>query len=232
MGLYLTGTEPISDHAGETTRHRPQSRLCTSARFSSRASPSSCQRRRLVASSRPALVFVPIGKRTATLRLGLPPRKVPDARHPLVILLHGTGGSENLFFDLYGCTTVAPCCRAVSTLAGSSWLRGDDFLAKPPLEASIDTLAKRWPIDPARVSVVGHSMGRPQARTAVHWPGAERPQLRQATKAATSSAPTSSNCRAHCRMVAPEVNTSSMSTTRRPRTRSAWRTRKAPATFV
>jgi predicted esterase len=109
-------------------------------------------------------VRIPLGKRSATLRLGLPPRKDADERLPLVILLHGAGGSENMFFDLYGCGAVVQSCleRGWIVVAPRSGV-----LAKPPLEALVVALAARWPIDPARVAVVGHSMGGMQALAAV-----------------------------------------------------------------
>jgi len=98
------------------------------------------------------------------VRLGLPPRKDTSERRPLVILLHGAGGSENMFFDLYGCGAIVRNCldRGWIVVAPRSGV-----LAKPPLDALIAALAERWPIDPGKVAVVGHSMGGMQALAAV-----------------------------------------------------------------
>lgn len=100
---------------------------------------------------------VPTGKSTTVVRLQAPP-PAPDAgKRPLVLALHGAGGSENLFFDGYG-------DGAVATLAAArGW-----FVCAPrlgmlgggaDLPALVDALAARFPIDTTRVVVVGHSMG-------------------------------------------------------------------------
>lgn len=109
-------------------------------------------------------VRVPMGKRSATLRIALPPQKEANERHPLVILLHGAGGSENMFFDLYGCGAVVRSCLDRGWIVAAP---RSGVLAKPPLDSLIEAMADRWPIDPAKVAVVGHSMGGMQALAAV-----------------------------------------------------------------
>lgn len=101
---------------------------------------------------------VPTGRSATVVRLQAPtPAKDDATKRPLVLALHGAGGSENLFFDGYGDGAIAPLCAA------RGW-----FLAAPrlgmmgggaDLPAVVDALAARWPIDPQRVVVVGHSMG-------------------------------------------------------------------------
>ena len=108
---------------------------------------------------------VPTGRTATVARLQTPDKPPADgARAPLVLALHGAGGSENLFFDGYGDGAIAPLCAA------RGW-----FLAAPrlgmmgggaDLPALVDALAARWPIDPARVVVVGHSMGAGAAMSA------------------------------------------------------------------
>lgn len=104
---------------------------------------------------------VPVGKTTAIVRLLVPPE--PAAPCPLVIALHGAGGSENLFFDGHGDgAIVGECARRgwflVAPRCGA--------LGGPDLAALVDALAARWPIDPNRVMVVGHSMGAALAMAA------------------------------------------------------------------
>jgi predicted esterase len=99
---------------------------------------------------------VPVGKGTAAVRLFVP--KV-DAPAPLVVALHGAGGSENLFFDGYGDG------RVVKLGAERNWLVVAPRLTLGSLDVAelCDALAERFPVDLQRVAVVGHSMGAMQA---------------------------------------------------------------------
>lgn len=108
---------------------------------------------------------LPVGKAAATLRLLVPDgAHGPDGPRPLVLALHGAGGSENLFFDGYGDGAIVAACRQ----------RGF-YLAAPRLgvlgafdaEGLVDALAGRWSIDRERVLLVGHSMGAAQAIAAL-----------------------------------------------------------------
>ncbi len=103
---------------------------------------------------------VPVGKTTSVVRMQVPAGPDPA---PLVIALHGAGGSENLFFDGYGDGAIVGECakRGWFLVAPRSGALGGADLA-----ALIDALAARWPIDRARVVVVGHSMGAGQALAA------------------------------------------------------------------
>lgn len=103
-----------------------------------------------------------VGKGAATLRLLVPDG--PDGPRPLVLALHGAGGSENLFFDGYGDGAIVAACRQ----------RGF-YLAAPRLgvlggfdaAGLVDALARHWSIDRERVLLVGHSMGAAQAIAAL-----------------------------------------------------------------
>ncbi|MBM3974738.1 MAG: hypothetical protein FJ301_11625 [Planctomycetes bacterium] len=107
---------------------------------------------------------VPTGKSATVVRVQAPAPANDGGKQPLVLALHGAGGSENLFFDGYG-------DGAVATLAAArGW-----FVAAPrlgmlgggaDLPALIDALAARFPIDTARVVAVGHSMGAGAALSA------------------------------------------------------------------
>jgi predicted esterase len=107
---------------------------------------------------------VPTGNTTTPVRLFVPDAAKAGKPMPLVVALHGAGGSENLFFDAYGNGLVARLAQergwmVVAPRAG--WL----FDAAPPAAAIVDELAKVYPIDKQRVFIVGHSMGAMQAVT-------------------------------------------------------------------
>lgn len=104
---------------------------------------------------------VPLGgKNTAPVRVLVPKTLDPKKPVPVVVALHGAGGSENLFFEGYGNG------RAVKECEARGWVlvttRGG-FTAAPPAAAVLDKLADRFPIDPKRAFLVGHSMGAAQA---------------------------------------------------------------------
>lgn len=98
-------------------------------------------------------------RKPAIVRLNLP--EIPEGKKvPLVVALHGAGGSENMFFDAYGHGAV------VREAARRGWIvvaTRTEFFGSPPVDAVVDELARRYPIDTARVFLVGHSMGAGQA---------------------------------------------------------------------
>ncbi len=94
---------------------------------------------------------------------------VPDAAQagkplPLVIALHGAGGSENLFFDGYGQGAIADLCQQRGWLVVSPRTAGFGLI---PVEDLVASLARVYPIDRERVYMVGHSMGAMQVTAAV-----------------------------------------------------------------
>ncbi len=80
---------------------------------------------------------------------------------PLVLALHGAGGSENMFFDTYGHGLAA-------RLAGErGWLFAAPRVGLGMnLAGLIDAIDALYPVDRQRVFVVGHSMGAAAALTA------------------------------------------------------------------
>ncbi|MBX9579310.1 MAG: hypothetical protein K2X87_03300 [Gemmataceae bacterium] len=106
---------------------------------------------------------VPLGgRKTVPVRVFVPKGLDPAKPVPVVVGLHGAGGSENLFFEGYGAG------RAVKLCEERGWVfvatrGGLDFLGAPPVAEVLDGLAKRYPIDPKRAFLVGHSMGAAQA---------------------------------------------------------------------
>lgn len=95
-------------------------------------------------------------------RVALPKDFAPsDPPRPLLILLHGAGGSENMFFETYGAG------RAVELARDRGWIvvaprQGMTGLGMP-LRDLVDSMAGSLPIDRKQVMVMGHSMGSMQA---------------------------------------------------------------------
>jgi len=79
---------------------------------------------------------------------------------PIVVALHGAGGSENMFFESYGHGAIVDRCRERGWLLVAP--RSTAFGGSPVAEI-VEELAKLYPVDRQRVMVVGHSMGAGQA---------------------------------------------------------------------
>jgi pimeloyl-ACP methyl ester carboxylesterase len=108
-------------------------------------------------------VTVPTGEKGKTLtrcRLFVPEKLDAKKPVPLVLALHGAGGSENLFFEGYGAGHIVKLCkdRGWLLVAPGSGL-GFGLTPTPPFGDIIDELAKRYPVDAKRIYIVGHSMG-------------------------------------------------------------------------
>jgi pimeloyl-ACP methyl ester carboxylesterase len=110
------------------------------------------------------LTFTP-GQGTLPVRMLAPAAAKAGKPLPLVIALHGAGGSENMFFETYGYGTIAKLCEQRGWLLVSP--RGTGM--KPERVAElIDALDKLYPVDSRRVFVVGHSMGGGQTAAAAN----------------------------------------------------------------
>ncbi len=106
-------------------------------------------------------ITVPTGKnQLTTCRVLVPHGLKKDHPVPVVIAMHGAGGSENLFFEGYGSGHIVRECekRGWLLIAPRSGLLG-----APPVAAIVEKLAERYPLDPKRMFLVGHSMGAGQA---------------------------------------------------------------------
>lgn len=101
------------------------------------------------------------GGKHAPIRIDVPPEAKASKPIPLVIALHGMGGSENLFFDAYGHGEIVRQARRRGWMVVAT--RADGLFAAPPVVDVIDELSRRYPIDKSRVFLVGHSMGAAQA---------------------------------------------------------------------
>jgi predicted esterase len=109
-------------------------------------------------------------RRTAC-RLFVPEKLDKSKPVPMVVALHGAGGSENLFFEGYGNGWIVEECKKRGWLLLAT-RSGLGFGNPPPIPAILDQLQERYPIDRQAVFVVGHSMGAGQTIAAAQeYPG-------------------------------------------------------------
>ncbi len=104
---------------------------------------------------------VPVTKDAVPVRLFAPDAAKQGKPLPLVIALHGAGGSENLFFDAYGRGAAVRLCRERGWLLACP--RGRLLDLNPPVAELAAAVGRLYPVDPKRVFLVGHSLGAMQA---------------------------------------------------------------------
>jgi len=94
-------------------------------------------------------------ERKVAFRLYVPKQFQPNRPIPLVVALHGAGGNEHLFFEGYGLGIVLKEAekRGWAVIAP----RAEMGLAH--IGGALEAAQKLLPIDPARVYLMGHSMG-------------------------------------------------------------------------
>lgn len=158
FGLLIKMLDPLANKAVPETDY-PASRLVFGAERMAKVKPNETY----YLPGRPGEFWLsmPTGKKATTVRVRIPPKlEEKKGPVPVVVALHGMGGSENLYFDGYG-NGIVP---RLATERG--WMvvapRVEGLLGAgpaPPVPAILDALAKRYPIDPKRVYLVGHSMG-------------------------------------------------------------------------
>jgi predicted esterase len=95
------------------------------------------------------------------VRLLAPAAAQTGKRLPLVLALHGAGGSEHTFFDSYGLGKIAHLSEARGWLVVTP--RGSAGFTPNRAAEIIDAVDKLYPVDRQRVFLVGHSMGAAQA---------------------------------------------------------------------
>lgn len=120
---------------------------------------------------RQGLLVIPYTPAEAQVSRIFVPEDYSDRKaYPLVIALHGAGGSENLFFEGYGNGKIVKLCK------DRGWIliapRSFGFSAEK-MQNFIDEVAKIYNIDRKNVFIIGHSLGAIQALNIV----AEKPAL-------------------------------------------------------
>ncbi|HMS17210.1 MAG TPA: alpha/beta fold hydrolase, partial [Planctomycetota bacterium] len=92
------------------------------------------------------------------VRMWLPPilKEQESPKIPVVVALHGAGGSENMFFDGYGVGKARHLCesRGYALICPRGGMMGS-----PPVVDLVDALAQIYPLDREQIHLLGHSMG-------------------------------------------------------------------------
>jgi pimeloyl-ACP methyl ester carboxylesterase len=97
------------------------------------------------------------------VRLQVPAEAAKGKALPLVVAMHGAGGSENMFFDGYGDGLVAKLAAKRGWFLVTTRSPLFAFGGGVDVPRLVDSLAKRYPVDTSKVFLVGHSMGAAQA---------------------------------------------------------------------
>ncbi len=98
------------------------------------------------------------------VRTWIPPQAKLKKPLPLVVALHGAGGSENLFFDAYGSGEIVRQCKQRGWILVAP--RSPPISFTSPVKAIVDEMARLYPVDRDHIFLVGHSMGAAQAISA------------------------------------------------------------------
>jgi pimeloyl-ACP methyl ester carboxylesterase len=107
------------------------------------------------------------GRSTQVVRIEVPLLDIKDSssKLPVLIALHGAGGSENMFFQTYGAGRLVELGKARRWIVVSprQTLTGLNL----DVPEMVQALSEHLPVDSSRVMVVGHSMGAAQAMAQV-----------------------------------------------------------------
>ena len=88
----------------------------------------------------------------------MPPEDAEGKPLPLVVALHGMGGDENLFFEGYGAGLLVDLAKERRFVLVAP--RAPDLAFDPgALERIVAVIRAEQEVDPARVYLLGHSMG-------------------------------------------------------------------------
>jgi predicted esterase len=101
---------------------------------------------------------LPVKDGSAPVRVQVPTAAKKGKPLPLVVAVHGAGGSENMFFDAYGNGIITRLCGERGWLLVAT----RNGLA----DGVLDEIARLYPVDPKAIFLVGHSLGAAQVVTA------------------------------------------------------------------
>ena len=108
--------------------------------------------------ARQAWLTLAKGLRSVPTRLHLPQKHAKPA--PVLVVFHGAGGSENMFFETYGAG------RVIAEAANRGWIvispRQALFGLSLDISEMLDALEAFVPLDRKRIMLLGHSMGASQ----------------------------------------------------------------------
>jgi predicted esterase len=100
---------------------------------------------------------LPLEKGALPMRVYAPFAATQDKPVPLVIVLHGAGGDENMFFDAYGAGVIKTLADQHGFLAVAP--RVGLNLSDATIERLVTALRYQYAIDTQSIFLVGHSMG-------------------------------------------------------------------------
>ncbi len=94
--------------------------------------------------------------RETPVRLYLPPDQRPDESLPLIVAVHGAGGSENMFFEAYDRGRLVRLAAERRYIVAAPLSSG---VGPSPVERAVRIASAVRQVDPRRIALVGHSMG-------------------------------------------------------------------------
>ena len=136
------------------------------------------------------------------MRIHVPPAARRGTPLPVVVALHGAGADENMFLEGYGAGRIAALADSLGFIVISPATTA--FMRDPAaLDSALAVVGRSHPVDRARVTVVGHSMG---GGATVRLATTQRQRLRAAAVIAGAGAAPADGAMAPTLFVAASVD--------------------------